>query len=328
MRTLRQQIDANKRWSIFLGFLLVVLLSLLGGVFAEVYSPGSLALGAAGAAVLGVVAAIVAHYAGGSIVLQVSAAREATHDEDRRLRNVAEEMAIAAGIPMPKVYIIDDPSPNAFATGKDPRSGVVVFTTGLIEKLDRDELQGVMAHEIAHIRNYDIRFMTTIGLVAGLIPLISDLFLRSLWYGGGRRRKSEGQGQGQLVMLAIGIALAILAPLFAKLLELAVSRQREYMADATAAELTRYPDGLARALQKIASDPAQLGVRNRATEHMYIVNPFRPMQIADTLFSTHPPIERRIAALRGLMGRYRGPLTAEERRQLNNEEFQDLVEES
>ncbi len=326
MRTLRQQIDANKRWSIFLGFLLVVLLSLLGGVFAEVYSPGSLVPGALGAAVLGVVAAIVAHYGGSSIVLQISDAREATQDEDRRLRNVAEEMAIAAGIPMPKVYVIDDPSPNAFATGKDPRSGVVVFTTGLIEKLDRDELQGVMAHEIAHIRNYDIRFMTTIGLIAGLIPLISDLFLRSLWYGGGRRRKSEGQGQ--LIMLAIGIALAILAPLFAKLLELAVSRQREYLADATAAELTRYPDGLARALQKIASDSAQLGVRNRATEHMYIVNPFRPMQVADTLFSTHPPIEKRVAALRGLMGRYRGPLTAQERRQLNNEEFQDLVEES
>lgn len=315
MLSLQQQIQRNKRLSLFYGFLLMVLLTILGSVFVGVYAPEYMIEGGVGCLLLGLIVALVAWRGGPGIMLQISHAREATPDEDRKLHNVAEEMAIAAGIPVPQVYVIDDPTPNAFATGRDPQSGVVVFTRGLIEKLDRDELQGVMAHEIAHIRNYDIRFMTTIGIVAGLIPLLADVFMRSLWYGRGGRR-SKDTGQLQLILLAVGIVLAILAPLFAKLLSLAVSRQREYLADASAAEMTRFPDGLASALMKLANDGGQLEARNRATEHMYIVNPFRPMQIADTLFSTHPPIEKRVAALRGLMGRYRA-LSDDERRAVN-----------
>lgn len=303
-RTLTQQIQANKRASVFYAFLIVLLLAALGGAIAGTYAPDYWWVGGAGAAGLGGIVALVATLAGPGIVLSIAGAREASPTEDRVLDNVAEEMAIAAGIPKPKVMIIDDSAPNAFATGKDPKSGVVVFTTGIIEKLDRDELQGVMAHEIAHIRNYDIRFMTTIALVAGLIPMLADFFLRMMWYGGGRSRRSSSNDNSAAIFVVIGLALAILAPLFAKMLELAVSRKREFLADATAAEMTRYPEGLARALQKIAGDPEPLEVANRATQHMYIVNPLRGKNLA-SLFSTHPPTEDRVRALLGLMGAYK-----------------------
>lgn len=303
-RTLREQIAANKRASVFYASLLVILLTALGAAIWGSYDPKTWWMGGLLAAGVGLVTAMVARYGGPGIVLSISHAREATPHEDQVLRNVAEEMSIAAGIPMPKVYVIDDSAPNAFATGSDPKSGVVVFTTGLISKLDRDELQGVMAHEIAHIRNYDIRFMTTIALVAGLIPLIADMFGRSLWWGGGRRRDSDSKDNGaQAIFMVLAIVLAILAPIFAKLLELAVSRQREFLADASAAEMTRYPDGLAKALLKISSDQEVLEVANRATQHMYIVNPFKSFEErASSMFSTHPPIEERVRRLRGLMG--------------------------
>jgi heat shock protein HtpX len=303
-RTLKEQIDANMRASWFYAFLVVLLLAALGGAIWGVYDPQTWWLGAAGAAALGFVMALVARFAGSRIILSLSGAREATAEEDRILRNVAEEMAIAAGIPMPKVYVIDDPQPNAFATGPDPKNGVVVFTTGIIQKLNRDELQGVMAHEIAHIRNYDIRFMTMLAMVAGLIPLLADTFRMSLWYGGGRRGGGRRDDSGgQIVFVVIGLALAILAPIFAMLLQFAVSRRREFMADATAAELTRNPEGLASALIKLTQDPTPLEHANRATQHMYIVNPLKAQHAGGTnWFSTHPPIEERVRALRGLAG--------------------------
>lgn len=300
-RTLKQQIAANRRSSYVFAFLLVLLLMALGAVIVGYYEPKMWVLGALGAGVLGLIVSMIAFVSGPNIVLSISGAREATHAEDQVLSNVADEMAIAAGIPRPKLYVIDDSSPNAFATGKDPKSGVVVFTTGLIDKLDRDELQGVMAHEIAHIRNYDIRFMTVIALLAGLIPLLADMFRHMLWFGGGRRRDDDRDNGGQAIFAIIGIVLAILAPIFAVLLQLAVSRQREYLADATAGELTRYPEGLARALQKLAADPEPLEAANRATQHMYIVNPLRHMGGTDW-FSTHPPTELRVRALMGLAG--------------------------
>lgn len=298
-RSFRDQAQANLRASFMYGVYLVILLAAVGASIVGYQAPQYWYWGAVGAALLGVIMAFVARYAGSSIVLAMSGAREATREEHQILDNVAEEMAIAAGIPKPRVMVIDTPAPNAFATGPDPKKATVVFTSGILEKLDRDELQGVMAHEIAHIRNYDIRFMTTIAMIAGLVPLLSDGFRRMAWYGRGSRKRDDGAA----IFFIIGIILSILAPIFSKLLEMAVSRKREMLADATAAELTRYPEGLASALEKISGDRNVLEAANHATQHMYIVNPFRPFENRmNAMFSTHPPVEERVRALRGLMG--------------------------
>lgn len=308
-KTLPQQIAANKNASLFYAFLLVALLTLFGAAIAGSYRASAWPIGAGVAAAAGFVVALVARFAGPGIVLSVSGAREANAQEDLMLRNVAEEMAIASGLPMPKVYIIEDSAPNAFATGTDPQHAMVCFTTGILQKLDRDELQGVMAHELSHIRNYDVRFTTMMAVIAGLIPLIADMFGRSLWYGGGRRRSNDNDNGGQIIWLVLAILLAILAPIFAKLLELAISRQREYLADASAAQMTRYPEVLARALIKISQDRDVLEAANRATQHMYIVNPIKSFEErATNLFSTHPPIEDRVRRLRGLMGNQPGAM--------------------
>lgn len=303
-RSLQQQISANKRASVVYAGLLVLLLTAFGAAITGYYHPNAWVLGAIGSAILGLIVAMVARYSGSKIVLSIAQARSASPYEQQILDNVAEEMAIAAGIPKPRVMIVDDEAPNAFATGSSPETATVVFTTGLIRKLNRDELQGVMAHEIAHIRNYDVRLMTILAMVAGLIPMMADFFWRSNFWGGRRSSNNKSDSSG-MIFLILAVALAILAPIFAKLLELAVSRKREYLADATAAELTRYPEGLASALEKISTDPDVLDARNRATEHMYIVNPFRPREERETsLFSTHPPIRQRIHVLRNLMGAY------------------------
>jgi len=302
-KTLQEQIQANKRSSIFLSAIIVLLLTALGAAIVGAYYPRDWYLGAAGAAILGIIVSLTANISGPSIVLSISHAREANHFEDQVLDNVVEEMAIAAGLPKPKVYVIDDPSPNAFATGINPQSGTIAVTTGLLQKLDRDELQGVIAYEMSHIRNNDIRFMTTLALIAGLIPLLADIFVRMQWFGGGgRRSRDKDDNQLATIFMVIGLVLSILAPIFAKLLELAVSRKREYLADASAAELTRYPEGLANALRKIAMDPDPLQAANRATQHMYIVNPLKLHSRGSDMFSTHPATEDRIRALLGTAG--------------------------
>lgn len=303
-RTLQEQIQANRRGSVILVLLLILILAALGTAIVGTYAPRYWYFGTAGAALLGGFMSMIATMAGPGVLLGLAHAREATHAEDRVLDNVVEEMAIASGLPKPKVYVIDDYAPNAFATGRDPQNGVIAITTGLMNKLDRDELQGVIAHEMAHIRNYDIRFMTTVSLIAGLIPLLADAFLRMQWFGGGRHRDNDDRDSNQLaaVFQIVGFVLAILAPIFSMLLELAVSRKREYLADATAAEMTRYPEGLARALKKIAMDPDPLEVANRATQHMYIVNPLQLQGGGSSLFSTHPATEDRIRALMTLAG--------------------------
>ena len=298
-RSIHEQIAANKRLSIFYAFLIIVLLAALGGAITGYYAFDYWIFGTVGAALLGLIVAIVGWTSGSKIVLKLSNARTATPLELQTVNNVSEEMAIAAGIPKPEVYVIDDPTPNAFATGRKPEEGIVCVTTGLLEVLNREELQGVVAHEIGHIRNNDIKFMTTLAIVVGLIPLISHFFLRSLWYGGGRRRS---EGGGNVIMIVIALALALLAPIMAKLRELAVSRKREYMADASAAQFTRNPDALASALEKLSKPTTKLEAASKATEHMFIVNPFKPLQKANSLFSTHPPTAKRIAALRGLSG--------------------------
>jgi heat shock protein HtpX len=261
--------------------------------------------GLALALIVGVVCGLISYFAGDKMVLAASRAREITHDDAPVLFNVVEEMSIASGLPMPKVYIVEDTAPNAFATGRDPEHATVAVTSGLLDKLDRDELQGVMAHEMSHVANFDIRYSMLVGILVGTTVLISDFFLRGLWFGGGGRgggrRGGDGGGQLQIIMLLVAIVLAILAPLFARLMQLSISRQREFLADATAVRLTRNPKGLADALQKISGDREVLEVANRATAHLYIVNPIKRFEKRSKgLFSTHPPIEERIKILRAL----------------------------
>ncbi|MDK9699429.1 MAG: zinc metalloprotease HtpX [bacterium] len=298
--TFHSLILKNKRNSLLLMTAAVALLLILGVAIGEVWfgEPiGGLLL--AGFAALVVV--IFSWFGGGDLVLLVSQAKPIEKREHPQLFNVVEELSIAAGIPMPRIYIIEDTAPNAFATGRDPTDATVAITRGLLEKLDRDELQGVMAHELSHIRNYDIRFAMLMTVLVGMIVLLADFFLRGTFWGVGRRRSSNDHGHWIVVLLAM--LLAILAPLLASLIQMAMSRQREYLADASAIELTRYPDGLASALRKISDDEEPLEAANRATQHLYIVNPLEKFkQGADSLMSTHPPLEERINRLRQLTG--------------------------
>ena len=253
---------------------------------------------------------LISFSSGDQILLAASRAQPVTHEVHPQLFNVVEEMKIAAGLPtMPKIYIINDPAPNAFATGRNPKNASVAVTAGLLARLNRDELQGVIAHEISHILHRDILFVTLAGIMLGSIVLLSQVFLRGMFYSsmaGSRRRYSggdKGGGQAQIVLLIIAIIAAILAPIMAYLLYFALSRRREYLADAGAARLTRYPEGLASALEKIAGDPSpQLATVNKVTAPMYIVNPFKKkkqMKLSD-LTSTHPPISERIRILRNM----------------------------
>lgn len=304
--TFRDRISANKRNSLLLILVFIAFVAVFGYVigFAWIGDPAGALFGLALAFTVGIVSGIATYYGGARMVLAASRAREVTHDEAPVLYNVVEEMALAGGLPMPKVYIIDDTAPNAFATGRDPEHAAVAVTSGLLEKLDRDELQGVMAHEMSHVGNFDIRYAMLVGVLVGTTVLISDFFLRGLWWGGGRRtggNRGGGGGQIQLIMILVGIVLAILAPIFARLLQLSISRQREYLADATAVKLTRNPKGLADALEKISGDKEVLEAANRATAHLYIVNPIKRFERrAKGLFSTHPPIEERVSILRSL----------------------------
>jgi heat shock protein HtpX len=299
--TFRDRIAVNRRNSLFLIACFLAFVAVFGYVigYAWVGDPMRALFGLGLAFVVGTVSGLATYYGGDRMVLAASRAKEIAHDDAPVLFNVVEEMAIAAGLPMPKVYVIDDDAPNAFATGRDPEHASIAVTSGLLKKLDRDELQGVLAHEMSHVGNFDIRYAMLVGVLVGTTVLISDFFLRGLWFGGGRGGRREGGGQAQIIMLIIAILLAVLAPLFARLLQLSISRQREYLADATAVRLTRNPKGLADALQKISGDREVLEAANRATAHLYIVNPIKKFEKrARGLFSTHPPIEDRIKILR------------------------------
>ena len=298
MENMYSAMAANKRNSFFIIVAITAVLVVLGYLLGQYWGSGY--GGIVIAVLISLAMSLAAYYAGDKMVLAVSRAKRIGKQDYPQFFNVIEELSIAAGIPMPAVYVIDDTAPNAFATGRDPAHASVAITTGLLQKLNRDELQGVMAHELSHVQNRDILYATMVGVLVGSIALISDFFLRSFFWGGGRRRKSEGDGGAAgLILLVVAIVLAILAPIAAKLLQLAVSRQREYLADASGAKLTRYPEGLARALEKIAGDREVLEVANRATAHLYIVNPIKPFEKrASNLFSTHPPIQERIRRLR------------------------------
>lgn len=249
---------------------------------------------------LSAVSAVGSYFAGDRVVLAQSRAQELAPGAEPRLRNVVETLAIGLGIEAPKLYVIEDPAPNAFATGRDPAHASIAVTRGLLDKMDRTELEGVLAHEMSHVVNRDIRVMLLIAVLVGSVALVSDLLLRSFWWGGARRRGGRDRGGGAIIAL-IAIALAILTPVIAALIQLAVSRQREYLADASGALLTRYPAGLASALRKIAADPEPLAVANKATASLYIWNPLKDSPRAmDGLFDTHPPIAERIKRLEAM----------------------------
>jgi len=294
-----EDIAANKRNSWILVVVVTAVLVVLGYLLGLHWGNGY--VGISLAVVIAVVASLSAFYSGDKMILTMSRAKRIEKKDHPQLYNVVEELSIAAGLPVPAMYVIDDTAPNAFATGRDPEHASVAITTGLMQKLNRDELQGVIAHELSHVGNRDILFATMVGILVGSIVLVSDFFLRSMFWGGGRRRRKSGERGGGAIIMIIALVFAILAPIFAKLLQLAVSRQREYLADATAAKLTRYPEGLASALEKIAGDREVLEVANRATQHLYIVNPIKPFEKrTKSLFSTHPPLEERIARLRSM----------------------------
>jgi heat shock protein HtpX len=305
--TFYDQIAANRRNSFLMAAFVVVLLGLLGFAigFAVSGEPAGGIAATALALILGGLAGIGTYFAGDSLVLSVSGAREVDEATAPQLLNVVREMAIAANVPMPRVYLIEDTAPNAFATGRDPKHASVAVTTGLLEKLDREELQGVLAHELSHVRNLDIRFSLIVGVMVGAIAILADFFLRFTFWGGGRGRNRDGGGGGgaQAVVFIIAIVLAILAPLISRFIQLAVNRQREYLADASAVELSRNPYGLERALAKISGDAEVLEVANRGTQHMYFTNPIKKFEERSSgLMSTHPPIIDRINRLRQLTG--------------------------
>jgi heat shock protein HtpX len=312
-QTFYDQIAANKRESIVLAVILGVLLGVLGFSIGYAFG-GSAAAGALATLIAVGLAGLISvgsYFGGDKLVLATSQAREVDATSAPQLMNVVQEMAVAAGIPMPKVYIIEDTAPNAFATGRDPQHASVAVTTGLLEKMDREELQGVLGHELSHVRNYDIRFTLLVGVLVGSVALLSDFFLRyTFWFGGGRRSSNDREGGGgglQAVFLIVALLLSILAPIASQLVQLAVSRQREYLADASSVELTRNPHGLERALATIASDKEVLEVASRATQHLYFTNPIKKFEARSAgLMSTHPPIVDRINRLRELSGE--GPL--------------------
>ena len=299
-----EQIRSNRLRSaaliIFMGLLLLAIGYVIG-----LYFLGSVLGGLVIAAIVWAIMGLVAFFQGDSILLGVSGARKISKAEDPRLYDVVEEMSIAAGLPkVPDIYIINDPSLNAFSTGRDPNKAVVAITSGLREKLDRDELQGVMGHEIGHIKNRDVLLMAIAAVMLGAIVILSWYATRAMFWGGGRRnnRENGGGGGAQAIIMILGLILLILAPIFAQLIYLATSRKREYLADASSALYTRYPEGLASALEKLGDSSTPVRAANQATAPMYIVNPFAKKSAVNDWMSTHPPIADRVRVLRAMGG--------------------------
>lgn len=295
-----KNIEKNKRRTWLLMLIFILLIAAIGYVFGE--TTGSGWFGLIIATIFAGVAAFFSYYYSDQIILKISKARPAKKEEYPHLVNSIEGLSLAAGMPQPKLYIIDDPAPNAFATGRNPEKGVVAVTTGLLERLNRVEVEGVIAHEMAHIKNYDTLIATLAAVMVGAVIILSDWLRRSFFYrsiGVGRSssRSSSKGGGPQAVMMIVGLVLAILAPIFAQLLRLAISRRREFLADADGALLTRYPEGLASALEKISANNTKPQQANDATAPLYIINPFSRGK-KSSMFSTHPATEERVKALR------------------------------
>jgi heat shock protein HtpX len=301
MPTLYTHRDSNirKTWVLFSAFLIFVIG--LGWIFSQIYGdPGILIF----AVIFSSVMSLTSYWYSDKIVLRMAHATPVSKENAKELYNIVENLCITAGLPVPKIYIIDEPAPNAFATGRDPEHAVVAVTTGLLKKLNKTELEGVLAHELSHIGNRDILVSTVAVILVGFISLLSDIFLRSMFWRGSRNRENN---QAQAVIFLVGVVLSILAPISAALIQLAISRKREFLADASGALLTRYPEGLASALEKIAMDPTPLPVAQNTTAHLWFDDPFthgihggKKVSRFHKLFMTHPPVEERIKALRGL----------------------------
>ena len=297
------QIDSNKRNTVLLIGIFLVVIIFLGWFFSYQFNNQLILVIAV---IIAVSQAFISYYYSDKITLAISGAHEVKHNENPQLYHIVENLCITAGLPVPKIYIIDDSAPNAFATGRDPKHAVICVTRGLLDKLNKTELEGVISHELSHIGNFDIRLMTITVVLVGIVALLSDWFLRWSWWGDSRRRDDNSQLGGILALVAI--ILVILSPIIAQLIKLAISRKREFLADASGALLTRYPDGLANALEKIARDHEPLEAANKATAHLYIENPFkegekRSVSWFVNLFNTHPPVEERIKKLRAIIGK-------------------------
>jgi heat shock protein HtpX len=302
--------NINKTWGFILGFIVffTILIYLLGYFFAEMYGDPSLAfIFLIAALAFSIISSWVSYYYSDRMVISAVGARPADPILHKQLYDLVEGLTIASGVPaIPRLYVMDEPSPNAFATGRNPEHSAIVVTSGLLEMLSRDELEGVLAHEMSHVVNYDILLATIISVLVGTVVLISHFFWRWMWWGGGRgRRSGNGGGSGYLMLIILALALLfiILAPIASQLIQLAVSRKREYLADASAVKLTRYPDGLANALHKIAYSPIPVRRANKAVAHMFIDDPFKKRKGSSwlaNLFSTHPPIDDRIARIQAM----------------------------
>lgn len=297
------QVSANrfKTWAIM--FFFAAFITGLAYVFTMALGfQGPSALSFSGIAlIIAGIMNFISYYTSDKLVMAISGAKQIQKKDNPTLFRTVENLCIAAGLPMPKIYIIDDTAPNAFATGRDPKHAAIAFTTGILEKLDKLELEGVTAHELSHVGNYDTRLMTIVSILVGTVALLADWFFRMQWYGG-RDRDNNNSASG--VFLVIGLIMAILAPVIATLIQLAVSRKREFLADASGALLTRNPDSLADALLKIAKDPEPLEAANKATAHLYFENPLKNQKGGigwfAGLFNTHPPVDARIQALRAM----------------------------
>lgn len=298
--TIYSHIDENRWKTWFVMGLFVALVTTLAFVLSKTLGYD---LSFAGIAlIISGVVSFASYYYADSLILTMSKAKQIQKKDHPQLFRTVENLCIAAGLSLPRIYIVDDSAPNAFATGRDPKHAVVCVTTGILDKLTKVELEGVIAHELSHIKNYDIRLMAIVVVLVGVVALLADFFTRSLWYGG-HGRGDRGSRNAQGIFLLIGLALAILSPLIATLMQLAISRKREFLADASGALLTRYPEGLALALEKLAKDKEPLEVANNATAHLYIVNPFKGKNLHNWfagIFNTHPPIEERIRILRSM----------------------------
>jgi heat shock protein HtpX len=283
------EISANKRKTWLIMFVFAVIIGALGWVISNLYGqPSFLYL----ALIIGGVYALIQYFAAAKLALAMNGAKEIAKKDEPRLYRTVENLSIATGMPMPKVYLIDDPAPNAFATGRDPKHAVVAATTGLLSIMDDDELEAVMAHELGHVKNYDIRVMMIVFGLVSAISFIADMIFHLMWF------RSDDESPNPIFMV-LAIVAAILAPFIAMLVQLAVSRRREYLADSTGAMTTRYPEGLARALEKIRDHGSAMKRQNTATAHFFFANPLKGASLAK-LFSTHPPIDDRIAKLRGM----------------------------
>jgi len=306
--TFHTLIAKNRRNSFILIGAFMVLFVSLGMLIGMVWGGGEPAFGIMVAIIAGALAfllTLLSYYGGSSALLGMSGAKQIKKADDPQLFNVVEELCLAGGVPVPKIYLINDTAMNAFATGRNPKHASVAITIGLRKRLNRDELQGVMAHELSHVRHYDILYATLMAVMVGVLVMLCDVFLRSMWFGAGSRRRrsrdSKGGGAAQAILLIVAIILAIIAPILARIIQMCLSRQREYLADAGSVQLTRNPDGLAGALVKLAGDNEVLEVANRATAPLYIVHPIKKFEErSKSIFDTHPSVKDRVARLKQL----------------------------